>query len=508
MSKSASGSKLNMGGTFWAKAKHGPKKILDNITIEPMIILFNFSDALDMLSLDQLKIEKTCIQKFNYTSEMCSNLVEYEDANLEVQNYVAQFNVYVTVIVSIFPAILAFYMGAWCDLIGRKVIMLAFFSAKALGAAFLVCYSHWMDMPLEYFFVAMAIPSIMGGDPAFNMSVYSFISDISRPEQRAFRMGMIHISTKIFRPFALPLGAWLLREGSFVAVTATSCGGFALGGFLLWLRLRSFNWTPVKSDTDSKRNMFHPYHVWDSITTIFKPRPNHRRMYLLLLMGTMISIYAPFQGEKNVSYFYVRTRFGWEVDEYSNYNTFQQIVSTIGQVIAIPILAYYDISETLSIIIMVVTTMIRHIVQGLATQEWLFYLGALIDLMDFYPLAVTRALISSCAPKHELGKVLALNSSLEGLVPLIISQIYASIWQASSNGFIGAIYIFSASMTAVGQVFSIFIHVHLKGQRLAALDQSNMDEETDAINKDTIMYDTRLSDLPPTYHDLYPTSKI
>lgn len=55
-------------------------------------------------------------------------------------------------------------------------------------------------------------------------------------------------------------------------------------------------------------------------------------MYLLLLMGTMISIYAPFQGEKNVSYFYVRTRFGWEVDEYSNYNTFQQIVSTIGMI--------------------------------------------------------------------------------------------------------------------------------------------------------------------------------
>lgn len=128
----------------------------------------------------------------------------------------AQFNVYVTVIVSIFPALLAFYMGAWCDLIGRKVIMLAFFLAKALGAAFLVCYSHWMEMPLEYFLVAMAIPSIMGGDPAFNMSVYSFISDISRPEQRAFRMGMIHISTKIFRPFALPLGAWLLREGYFL----------------------------------------------------------------------------------------------------------------------------------------------------------------------------------------------------------------------------------------------------------------------------------------------------
>lgn len=71
--------------------RRGTKKILENITIEPMIILFNFSDALDMLSLDQLKIEKACIQKFNYSQDVCINLVDYEEENVEVQNYVSFF---------------------------------------------------------------------------------------------------------------------------------------------------------------------------------------------------------------------------------------------------------------------------------------------------------------------------------------------------------------------------------------------------------------------------------
>lgn len=52
-----------------------------------------------------------------------------------------------------------------------------------------------------------------GGNSAFSMSYYSMISDITKPEYRAMRMGFISIATMISRPFAAPFGAWLLEQG-------------------------------------------------------------------------------------------------------------------------------------------------------------------------------------------------------------------------------------------------------------------------------------------------------
>jgi hypothetical protein len=46
------------------------------------------------------------------------------------------------------------------------------------------------------------------------MGLSAFIADISKPDQRAFRMGMIHLASSLGRPIAAPLGAYLLKEGN------------------------------------------------------------------------------------------------------------------------------------------------------------------------------------------------------------------------------------------------------------------------------------------------------
>jgi fucose permease len=51
------------------------------------------------------------------------------------------------------------------------------------------------------------------------MGLSAFIADISKPDQRAFRMGMIHLSQSLGRPIAAPLGAYLLKEGNEIRKT-------------------------------------------------------------------------------------------------------------------------------------------------------------------------------------------------------------------------------------------------------------------------------------------------
>ena len=47
------------------------------------------------------------------------------------------------------------------------------------------------------------------------MSLNAFIADISEPDQRAFRMAMLHTFGSLARPMAPPLGAYLLKQGKY-----------------------------------------------------------------------------------------------------------------------------------------------------------------------------------------------------------------------------------------------------------------------------------------------------
>ena len=58
---------------------------------------------------------------------------------------------------------------------------------------------------------------ISGGYAAFGMGLSAFIADISSPDQRAFRMGMIYLAQSLGIPIAAPLGAYLLETGKEIS---------------------------------------------------------------------------------------------------------------------------------------------------------------------------------------------------------------------------------------------------------------------------------------------------
>ena len=55
--------------------------------------------------------------------------------------------------------------------------------------------------------------------------------------------------------------------------------------------------------------------------------------------------------------------------------------------------------------------------------------GAIIDVLGAYTDPVIRAMIATCVPQEELGKVYALIATAECIVPLIVSQAYATVFK-------------------------------------------------------------------------------
>ena len=61
--------------------------------------------------------------------------------------------------------------------------------------------------------------------------------------------------------------------------------------------------------------------------------------------------------------------------------------------------------------------------------QLLFFKGTIIDFLGAYTNPVIRAMIATCVPQEELGKVYTLIAIAECIVPLIVSQAYASVFK-------------------------------------------------------------------------------
>lgn len=144
-------------------------------------------------------------------------------------------------------------------------------------------------------------------------------------------------------------------------------------------------------------NVFSWRHPKASIVALTKKRPGSRRLYLFLVMIAIAMIISPFSGEGQVQYLFVRTKFGWGVDEFSNYRSFDSAMGIIGdknidnikslglnysfclisgEIICIPFFAWLKLNESIVFLIVTLSPFLRHLIQGVSMYPWMYYLGS------------------------------------------------------------------------------------------------------------------------------------
>ena len=115
------------GETCVSKVRRRVRFFLTNITIEPVMLFYGVIRSIDYIAQTQLKIDKACLNDFNHTEEFCENLLDHEAENTEVQNEVAQFAVYESIVDHLFPIIGSMFLGSWSDNFGRKYLLYIYF---------------------------------------------------------------------------------------------------------------------------------------------------------------------------------------------------------------------------------------------------------------------------------------------------------------------------------------------------------------------------------------------
>ena len=122
---------------------------------------------------------------------------------------VAQFGVYKTLVANVLPIFFSFYLGAWCDLFGRKLLFKVYLTSRILEQLVVVGCAYFLTSPKEYLLFANLPTAFAGGFGVYIMAVTAFLADISPPDTLAFRLGMNHLASSVGRTSAPPLGAYI-----------------------------------------------------------------------------------------------------------------------------------------------------------------------------------------------------------------------------------------------------------------------------------------------------------
>lgn len=409
------------------------RRVLNNITIEPAMFVIAFASHMDGVANEQLIVQKSCLTDFHYNATVCDHITEpqWKDEKNEIASSLTDFNFYKTVATSFIPCFMAFYLGAWMDLFGRKPIMYLFLITTILQQAIIVVCAYFFESSKWYLLLSYIPTSFGGGHAAWHLAISAFIADITTPDERAFRFGMLSLASKLGTPLASQAGKYLFDTGGYVCVFSTTLVGVILGAILLVWRLQRYQWNPPKKNK-AERKSFSPLVIKDVFVSTLKKRHGNQRKYLLVMILMSILTIMPFMGEHVIAYSYTLVRFNWQVNENSDYHSITSIVDLVAQATFIPLMGYFKFNEAWVMTILYTTISSRHLVKAFATQPWMYYLGSFIDCVGFYVMFIRSSMLSTIVAKDELGKVMAFVSAWDSILPIGISALYSKVFDVST----------------------------------------------------------------------------
>ena len=157
----------------------------------------------------------------------------------------------------------------------RKLLLYLYFFTRSAEGGLLMLNAWYLSWPKEYLLFTVHVPAaLVGGHLAFNMGVNAFISDISHPSQRSFRIAMVYFAATIGYPAGTKLGTYLYGQGGYLCVFGTSTAGRFVGAVFLVIRLEMFKWNPKPNDEE---NLAKPNNKSASRTSRTPSPPRSRR---------------------------------------------------------------------------------------------------------------------------------------------------------------------------------------------------------------------------------------
>ncbi|KAF2884244.1 hypothetical protein ILUMI_21936 [Ignelater luminosus] len=484
--------------TFLQKAKI----IVTNITVEPVFVMYLLPSIMASLATQNLNLEKACRVNLNLSQEICDGLASRnssmynETDEIVVQKLVASMYAWKNIVQSLVPAILLIFIGSWSDRHQRRkpCIVLPIFGEALTSIGFLLCTFFFYQLPMEFSVLSEALPpALTGGWFTMFMGVYSYVSGISSVETRTVRIGAISTISNISWTIGIALSGILYVAIGFYGVFSLSLTLYVIGiiyGCVMIKESKLSN-TPVKKEkkVNFLKDFFDTKHIVETFRVAVKDGAKNRKKRICVIMLLVMVIIGPLHGEYQVMYLFVRYKFGWNEIDFSIFQTYNAVVYTLGTIFSLSFFSkYLKMDDALLGVISSTSKVLSALVYAFAPNPIIFYLGAIIEMLNGTSFIALRSIISKLVSPDELGKINSLFGVSEALMPLVYGPMYSLVYKWTINVVPGAFYLFGGVLTF--PAILIFLWLYTEHKKDAREEKENKAQEEELLKKNEIVITT------------------
>ncbi|XP_026676221.1 uncharacterized protein LOC103505018 [Diaphorina citri] len=409
--------------------------ILDNITVEPMLGGYIISSVLTNLATQNLYLEKACRVNLNYGPEICDALAQRKTENYTteermVQELVAGMSIWKTFLQSIIPAVLILFVGSWSDRhCRRKPCMLLPVFGDMLTCAGLMLTTYYESVPMQVSgFIEAIFPALTGGWITMFMAVFSYIGNVATVETRTLRIGVVNIFCSVGIPIGIALSGVILKHTGYYGVYSISLVlytfSFIYGVFFIYELPPNYTQDATSGGLPSKpptsdglpskpenvsflkdffdvRNMLVWSRVYESHTEIhFAFKLSNLQVHLT--EPQVSKVQHNMDSEMNVLYLFTRYKFNWDEVDYSIFSTYNMVTNLFGTMFSVGVFSHLlQIDDALIGVISCMSKILAGFVYAFAATPFVFYLGALVDIVNGTSFIAMRSIISKMVPPDE-----------------------------------------------------------------------------------------------------------
>jgi PCFT/HCP family folate transporter-like MFS transporter 1/3 len=458
-------------------------RLWKSISIEPVLFVnvFGISIVMGAQISTNLLIWKICHLELNYPEEICGNLTDdaYKDVEEIVQADVNNFQMksqWISSVPIIFFSIIA---GALSDEFGRKPLLIfPIFGNLVSKIAGLLNYAFIRDLPLEFFYVEN-IGAFFGGYAVYYLGVYSFVTNITKPKDRAHRLARLDGMEILGSVAGTLLSPLILEKLGYYGNYGIS--SIMIGISLVYLVL--FVKEPIKRKlANGEKNNPAKSLLYNAIVTplqgmkllITKKRKNLLKV-LILLQFICFFIYWLIIEINILKYLYMLLVFeGFDEKGYAYYSVFHDVCCAFYLMMFMPFLnAKLRIHDALMLAFIIFSEVVCYAVSPFATELWQFYIATGVGSIGYCKYAVVRSLLSKCVSMHEIGKVFSILAVIAALAPVAGNPIFRQLYNATIDTFPGAIFTLGSSLLLLATFINVFIYT----QRDKLVDEEDKEKE-------------------------------
>lgn len=451
------------------------------IGVEPVMFLYMAAFMTTSIVEESFFIFKACSVNLGYPVDICHNISDkaYKNYSDRVQIEVSVFHQYQNIAAFAIPVILAFFLGAWSDRVGRKIPLLLGLLGSFIYSIMIIVNALNDSWRLEVILFTATLPcALSGGQLTVFMASFSYLSDTTSQQDRTVRVTLLEVAYLLPMPLGIAFGSYLFSGPLYQSYSKMFMVNAA---FLACAFIYTYIFLPrrTRAVCESHGPACSVAHITETVKTLVSPRKEKRRLLLLLCLFSMI-LYTLQRDEKRMTQIYTLKTFHWGVKEFSQFKTFQSSFYIIGLLVGVPLLKkLFGLRDVYIMMLGAVSHITARSIFILAKTPFSFHVGAACAVLGPVVAPVLRSITSKLVPTSERGKVFALFSVSDTTAPLasgfVFSQVYIHTFQTS---FPGAIFLVTLVSQVIVFVIALFVNYTLQGKNIVQAKEDSDERDS------------------------------